>query len=138
MLISALDDFSQTTLDAISGNLGKLLYVSGLRQHNGEYFHWGMTRIHGEATASLAIGEAHSRLFLSLLRTPVRALWDEAGGLADEQETNVREYISRLMDRGDQLVPLELQGGGRRHFNSVLLALCCLAGVPARKIDPGA
>ena len=138
MLTSAVDDFSRTTLQAISGTLGKLLYVSGLRQNNGEYFHWGMTRIHGEASASIAIEEAHSRLFLSMLRTPVEALWDEAGGLAQQQQTDVQEYITRLMDRGDQLVPVHLQGGGRHHFNSVLLALCSLAGVPARRTDPGA
>ncbi len=138
MLISPLEDFSRTTLDAISGTLGKLLYVSGLRQSNGEYFHWGMTRTHGGTTASLVIGEAHSRLFLSVLRTPVKDLWDEAGILAYEQKTDVQEYVARLLEKRDQLVPDQLQGGGRRHFNSVLLALCCLAGVPARRTDPDA
>jgi len=136
MLNSPVDDFSTTTLSAVSGTLGKLLYVAGLRQGNGEYFHWGMTRTHGEATANLAISEAHSKLFTLLLRTPIRTIWEEASSLAEAQQTEVREYIERLMEKGELLVPDELRGGGRRHFNSVLLALCCLAGRPGPKAGP--
>jgi hypothetical protein len=136
MINSAVDDFSRLTLGAIPGTLGKLLYVAGLRQTNGAYYHWGLTRTHGEKTADLAIGEAHSHLFSSLLRTPIRNLWQEAGSLAEEQNTEVRVYVDCLIQKGDLLIPVELHGGGRHHFNSVLLALCCLAGLPAPKAGP--
>src|SRR3954447_12563030 len=138
MINSAADDFSRVTLGAIPGTLGKLLYVAGLRQTNGTYVHWGLTRTHGEQSADQAIGEAHSHLFLSLLRTPVRKVWEETGNLAEEQNSNVQEYVDRLMQKGDLLIPADLSGGGRHHFNSVLLALCCLAGIPGPKADLGA
>jgi len=135
MLNSAADDFSHTTLAAVSGTLGKLQYLAGLRQVNGDYFHWGLARRHGEAGASVAIAQAHTDLFLHVLRTPLQVLWDEAQGLAQDQCTERTEYMSRLMEKGDLLVPAQLEGGARRHFNSVLLALCSLAGLQAQKAD---
>jgi hypothetical protein len=138
MLTSPIDDFSQHTLKAVSGTLGKLQYVVGLRQGNGEYFHWGMARSHGEASANLAIAQAHTNVFLTVLRTPIRALWEEARTLALDQRDELRDFIARLQQRSESLIPKELQGGTRRHFNSVLLALCSLAGVPAGKTGRGA
>ena len=131
MLTSPFDDFTQHTLSAVPGSLGKLQYVVGLRQGNGEYFHWGMARRYGEAGASLAIAQAHTELFLSILRTPLRDLWEEARTLSLDQQTELREFILRLRSRGESLVPSELEGGSRHHFNSVLLALCSLAGLSA-------
>jgi hypothetical protein len=131
MLDSPVDDFCRTTLRAVSGTLGKLQYVAGLRQGNGEYFHWGLARTHGEAVASLAIGQSHTDLFLAMLRTPIGALWEEAEELSRAQSTDVRDYVGSLSARGEALVPAQLQGGVDLHFNSVLLALCSLAGAPA-------
>jgi hypothetical protein len=133
MLDSPVDDFCRTTLRAVSGTLGKLQYVAELRQGNGEYFHWGLARTHGEAVASLAIGQSHTNLFLAMLRTPLRTLWEEAEELSRAQSTDIREYLGRLSECGEALIPRELQGGVDRHFNSVLLALCSLAEEPAPK-----
>jgi len=134
MLISSADDFSQTSLAAVSGTLEKLQYIAGLRQANGEYFHWGMARTHGEATASHAIGQAHANVFLSVLRTPIRRLWEDAGKSAQGRGAEPAEFLTHLLEKGDQLIPEDLQGGARRHFNSVLQALCSLAGLPAPKV----
>lgn len=133
MLTSPFDDFTQHTLSAVPGSLGKLQYVVGLRQGNGEYFHWGMARSYGETGASLAIARAHTDLFLEILRTPVRDLWEEVRTLSLDQQTELREFMLHLRSRGDSLIPAELQGGSRRHFNSILLALCSLAGLRAGK-----
>jgi len=138
MLDSPVNDFSRATLGAVSGTLGKLQYVAGLRQGNGDYFHWGMARTHGEDTANLAIGESHTTLFLTVLRTPIRVLWEEASELASQESTEVNDYVGKLQAHGEMLVPSHLDGGVRRHFNSVLLALCCLAGVRAPRTDRGA
>jgi transglutaminase-like putative cysteine protease len=135
MLDSPVDDFCRSTLRAVSGTLGKLQYVAGLRQGNGGYSHWGLARTHGEAVASLAIGQSHTDLFLALLRTPIRTLWEEAEELSRAQKTDIRDYLGSLTERSEVLVPAQLQGGVHRHFNSVLLALCCLAGAPAPKAD---
>jgi len=131
-------DFEQTTLAAVPGILGKLQYLAGLRQGNGDYFHWGMARTHGEAISSLAMAEAHTRLFLTLLRTPIGSLWNEAQLIAAQLSVDVDDFLGQLRDRGDLLVPRELRGGSRRHFNSVLLGLCLLAKESVRKADRAA
>lgn len=131
MVNSPAEDFSKTTLAALPGTIEKLRYVAGLRQEGGKYYHWGMASRHGETNSNLAIAQAHTQLFLSMLRTPVRSLWEEARSLADDQSATCSDYISTLMANGDLLIPSELQGGARRHFNSVLVALCYLAGVKA-------
>jgi hypothetical protein len=138
MLNSPTEDFSQTTLAAVAGILAKLQYLAGLRQSNGEYFHWGMARRHGEATTNLTIAQAHTDLFLVILRTPLNALWEEAQNTAQDQSTELREFVDGLLEKRDLLIPSHLQGGAERHFNSVLLGLCCLAGAKAPKADPGA
>lgn len=138
MLNSPAEDFSKTTLASVSGTLGKLQYLAGLRQGNGNYFHWGMARRHGEANANLAIAQAHTDLFLATLQMPIRKLWEEAQSVAEDQSASIQEYMGRLIEKREALIPSALRGGARRHFNSVLLGLCCLAGVEAQKAGPAA
>ena len=128
MLISPAEDFSKT-LSAIAGTLGKLRYLAGLRQGNGEYFHWGMVRRHGEANANRAIAQVHTDLFLVTLRTPIQTLWEETMSVAEGHSANLKEYLGELLEQRESLLPAQLEGGAERHFNSVLLGLCSLAGV---------
>ena len=129
MFTSPSDDFRNGTLRAVPGTLAKLRYVASLRQADGDYFHWGFARVHGKATANEVIGAAHSDIFASVLRTPIRSLWEEAGSTAEEQGESVGDYLRELTEASEALVPRQLQGGVKRHFRSVLLALCSLAGV---------
>ena len=129
MFNSPADDFRNSTLGAVPGTLAKLQYVVSLRQQQGNYFHWGLARVHGESTANAVIGQAHSEILSSILRTPIRSLWEDARTTAEEQSEAVGDYLRELTELGESLVPKELQGGVRRHFMSVLLALCSLAGV---------
>lgn len=138
MLNSPAEDFSKTTLASISGTLSKLQYLAGLRQGNGQYFHWGLARRHGEANASLAISQTHTDLFLTTLRTPMVTLWEDAKRVAEEHGKDLGEYLAGLIQEREALIPLDLGGGVGRHFNSILLALCSLAGVEAKKSGPGA
>jgi len=128
MLISPAEDFSKT-LSAIAGTLGKLRYLAGLRQGNGEYFHWGMVRRHGEANANRAIAQVHTDLFLVTLRTPIQTLWEETMSVAEGHSANLKEYLEELLEQRESLLPAQLEGGAERHFNSVLLGLCSLAGL---------
>ena len=130
MFNSPADDFRNSTLGAVPGTLAKLQYVVSLRQQQGNYFHWGLARVHGESTANAVIGQAHSEILSSILRTPIRSLWEDARTTAEEQSEAVGDYLRELTELGETLVPKELQGGVKRHFMSVLLALCSLAGVP--------
>ena len=132
-LKSALEDFSETTLAAIAGSLGRFAYVARLRESVGEpYTHWGLRRVYGEQAAQQAIAEAHRKLFLQLLRTPLRSLMTDLQISAEYSEGSLTEYVERLRSRCGALLPAELGGGSARHFNSVLHALALLASAPTQ------
>src|SRR5215470_476648 len=126
MLISAKDDFERRTLAAVAGSWAKLEYVAGLRQDDGGYFHWGLAREFGEKAAHETIAGAHRRIFLHLLRTPLGALVGELRqAISSSQERSA--YVEKLRKHGQALIPADCGGGSRRHFNSVLQAMCRLA-----------
>ena len=70
--------------------------------------------------------EAHRLLFLRLLRTPLRALCDDAIVLSQGLEITAGEYVEGLRSRTPELLPADLGGGYARHFSSVLQALSIL------------
>jgi hypothetical protein len=135
MLRSPAEDFVTNTLASVPGVFGKLQYVAGLRRGPTDYFHWGMARAHGEGTASMAIARAHSEIFSEVLRSPVRSLWEE---IRDAADGSITQFVQALLERKDSLIPVELGGGSKRHFNSVLLGLSGLATSLALRTDPGA
>lgn len=129
MFKSPADDFRTRTLNGVPGILAKLRYLASLRQENGDYFHWGLARVHGKTRANEVIGEVHGEIFAAVLRTPVRSLWEEAGAMAEQESEPVADCVRKLTESGERLLPAKLQGGVKRHFRSVLRALCSLAGV---------
>ena len=58
-LHSALEDLQETTLRAFTGCLNRLEYLSGLRDKEGSYFHWGFSRVYGDLAAQKALARAH-------------------------------------------------------------------------------
>ena len=58
-LKSVKEDLQASTLRAISGKLAKLAYLASIRLEDGTYSHWGLSRVHGEASAQEALAEAH-------------------------------------------------------------------------------
>lgn len=135
-LVSAFDDFWRTSLSALPGLLTKIEYLSSLRQENGGYGHWGLSRVHGEGAAQRALSETHETLVSELLRTPLRSLMVDAEVSSEEQEMSV--YLAGLFKRSAQLLPDEAGGGETRHFSSVLLALSALARSQQNAIHPAA
>lgn len=138
MLTSAFEDFSNNTLGAVSGTLGKLVYVAGLRQSDGQYTHWGLARRHGTEAANTTIAAAHSDLFTQLLRTPLPSLWEELKHLSLHQGCDEIGFVKEICERGSGVIPSDLRGGSRRHFNSVLVALSSLATSPEQTAGRGA
>ncbi len=127
-LFSALDDLVIRTLAAIPGRVQKLQYLAGLRDQSGAYEHWGLEKVHGSKAARQALAEAHSMVFIELLRTPLGEIRGEAG--VEASGLPARGATSQM------LVPADLKGGSQRHFNSVLAALEALSHAP--KIRPAA
>ena len=112
--LSAFDDLKKRTLAAIDGVWGRLLYLTKLRGKNGRYEHWGHNRTHGELNSQAALGQAHSELYLQVLRTPLRDLINDLG--SDGPGELTKEF-------SNDMVPANLQGGSPRHFSSVVLAV---------------
>jgi hypothetical protein len=132
---SALEDFRETTLDAIVGCLRRLDYLSGLRDRadQEEYEHWGLARIHGELQSQKALGEAHRSLVSEVLSTPIPALLEDAHRSSGVAGIPSATYLDRLRERGGALLPSTPGAGSARHLNSVLNALSGL--VKNRKPD---
>ncbi|MBZ5704436.1 MAG: hypothetical protein LAN63_03725 [Acidobacteriia bacterium] len=128
ILKSALEDLLATTLAAVSGIVGKLEYLSSLRAHGGgAYSHWGLARVHGDRTAQQALAEAHSLLFLRVLRTSLRTLRGDVAVSSEALQIPPTEYVDNLRNHLPTLLPQDLSGGSARHFSSVLHALSSLA-----------
>lgn len=126
-LTSAFEDLLNTTLSACPGLLAKLEYLSGLKQVDGGYGHWGLSRVHGERAAQRALSESHSILICEILRTPLRSLMEDVGVSAATREQGAPAYLEGLSKRSSQLLPEEVGGGSDRHLSSVLHALSALA-----------
>jgi hypothetical protein len=118
-LLSAYEDFVGRSLASVRGSLAKLVYCGSLRDDAGDYCHWGMSRTFGQGSASEALAQAHTEVWLEVLRTPIPALF---------AETQVFELGSEpWREQPEKLAPPDASGGTRRHFNSILLALSLLS-----------
>ena len=137
-LTSAFDDFLHTTLSACPGLLTKLEYLAGLRQVDGGYGHWGLSRVHGEAAAQRALADSHAVLMSEILRTPLRSLMEDVQVSALARDEGAGAYLEELSSRSSQLLPEEVGGGSSRHFSSVLHALSALARSQPSATHPGA
>ena len=125
---SALEDLLATTLAAVSGIVGKLEYLTSLRNpRDGSYSHWGLARLYGDGAAQQALAEAHSLLFLRVLRTSLRTLRGDVAVSSEALQMPPAEYVENLRNHLPALLPQDLGGGSARHFSSVLHALSSLA-----------
>ena len=77
-LHSALEDLQETTLRAFAGCLNKLEYLSGLRGKEGNYEHWGFSRVYGDLAARKALARAHRSMLSKVLAMPIRNLVEDA------------------------------------------------------------
>ena len=126
-LKSALQDFKETTLAAVSGRLGKLGYLASLRRAQDKYEHWGMETVHGAESSERALKTAHAELVTAVLRTPLPALEKDLQESSRGSGVEARTYVEELRQRFDDLLPGEgKESPAASHLNSVLLALSSL------------
>lgn len=122
-LKSALQDLSQTTLEAISGLLKRLEYLAGLRKLRGDYLHWGFSKVHGETAAKKAFREAHRTAVSEVLSTPLKKLLEDVELSTVSNGVDVEEYLEGLSRKNEELLPANPGAGSARHLSSVLHAL---------------
>ena len=126
-LKSAKEDLQARTLQAVAGLLGRLQYLASLRQQDGSYSHWGLSRVHGEDAAQKALTEAHRRLVSNILRTPLRKLVDDVQESCNAKYFEEKDFLENLENRKPSLVPSQPGVGLASHLSSVLHALAALA-----------
>ena len=127
----AIEDLG-ASLQAISGMLGKLGYLSDLRRPTDSYLHWGLARVHGDVAAQQALVEAHRSIVSQILCTPLRNLLQDAEVSGRAQGLTQSAYLQNLGNRMPHLLPPNPVVASARHLSSVLHALWNLASVPSR------
>lgn len=137
-LYSALEDLQGTTLRAFAGCLNKLEYLSGLRDKEGGYDHWGLTRVYGDLPAKRALARAHQSLLSKVLAMPIRSLMDDARQSGEAAGLPPAVYAERLAAASPNLLPQDPGAGCARHLSSVLHALSTLLKNPVRDANPRA
>ena len=129
-LKSVREDLETRTLSAVAGLLGKLAYLAGLRQQDGSYFHWGLSRVHGEEPAQRALGEAHKSALSRVLRTPLSRLTDDVEESCAPNQVSEVKFVNDLQEQDELLLPGKPGVAARRHLSSVLHALSALLRNP--------
>lgn len=73
-----IEDFTSRTLAAIPSDLGRLLYLSTLRDlASGRYRHEGLAAVYSELAVHQALAYCHQELFARILEKPLESLeWD--------------------------------------------------------------
>lgn len=84
MFFNVAEDFRRYTLKALPTLVEKLAYVSSLQNTQGRYMHWGLSRIFGDHKAQQGINTVHSELATQMIRIPVRDIYREYSGVAEE------------------------------------------------------
>jgi hypothetical protein len=130
-LKSVKEDLQARTLHAVSGLLGKFEYFTSLRQDDGTYSHWGLSRVYGEEATQRALAEAHKNNVSQILRTPLRDLLEDARESSGQSGMEQQHFLQQLRDHEAESLPKDASAGSRRHLSSVLHAL--LALVKARQ-----
>ncbi|MGA2743684.1 MAG: hypothetical protein ABSE44_03220 [Candidatus Sulfotelmatobacter sp.] len=126
-LKSALQDVKETTLAAVSGLLGKLVYLASLRRAQGRYEHWGMELVHGPESSERALRTAHTEIVARVLRTPLPALVEDLEESSRADGVAAQAYVEGMRDRFEDLLPGERPDSpAASHLSSVLLALSSL------------
>lgn len=126
-LKSALQDVKETTLAAISGLFGKLVYLASLRREHGRYQHWGIELVHGPESAERALKTAHSEVVAGVLKTPLETLTEDLQRSSQESGVEPKVYLEGMKSCFEDLLPEGKQNSpSSTHLNSVLLALSCL------------
>jgi hypothetical protein len=126
-LRSALQDFKETTLAAITGLLARLSYLASLRGAHGQYKHWGMETVHGQEAAERALKTAHAEVVTGILRTPIASLEKDLERSSRGSGLTAGTYVKKLGQRFDDLLPsVRKDSPTASHLSSVLLALSSL------------
>jgi hypothetical protein len=110
-LLSPIDDFLLRSLGSVKCAVARLKYLGAIRRDSG-YEHWGMERTYGAERTNAALAEIHSRVWLEVLRSPIKQL--SADGNLDRSSFC------------PEVIPLDTRGGSVRHMRLIITTLSML------------
>src|SRR5579872_1139690 len=125
--LSVEDEFVLKTLKKIPGRLGKLEYLNGLRDKDGDLRHWGLEKIHGVEQSRKALHTAYLKMLHEMLITPLREMWEEMIEICEANDKAPMEKTFVLRKAVLQSMPSELGKAQRAHLTLILDVLCSLA-----------
>lgn len=94
-----VENFSERTLQSISGNVSRLLYVATLRDlATGRYNHVGLASIYSEAVVDQALRLCHDELFERILETALETQESELRACLGGFEADLRDIAARWLE----------------------------------------
>lgn len=94
-----VENFSERTLQSISGNVSRLLYVATLRDlATGQYHHVGLASLYSEAAVDQALRLCHEELFERILETALETQENELRTCLGAFEVAPREIAARWLE----------------------------------------
>ena len=120
-LLNATDDFLSRSLGTLRGFFDRLEYIAELRQPDGSYAHWGLSREYGQSAAQLAIKDAHQFNFRLTLRQPCATLCDEVQISAKDRNTDLQSYFAELSEQSERMITPAAGMAQSKHFHFILL-----------------
>lgn len=123
------DDLWRTTLEQVPSLLGRLYYLTSLRDENsGRYRHHGLASVQGEEAADAAIRASHLRTFSDWIRLPLPLKKQDLDAYLEALEEPVEQVLATWAHTRSYAacVPASVQGVERELFVNdleVLLAV---------------
>lgn len=127
---SISDRLSENALSALPGPLARLEYMAKLRNADGQYSHWGLSKMYGEADVRRGIAETHQSVLSEVLGAPFPDLEQELK--ADSGALPIRSLSRNLA----WLMPPRPPDGCKQHLQLVLFVLSSLAQRPRSDAGP--
>jgi hypothetical protein len=122
-LLSPIDDFLFRSLGSVKSAVARLKYLGEIRCDAG-YEHWGMERTYGAERANAALAEIHSRLWLEVLRSPIKQLRAESNSV--NENLNGSTYLGDSAPFFPGIIPPDTRGGSVRHMRLIVTTLSML------------
>lgn len=87
-------DLKRHTLDRVSGDFSRLIYITSTRDYTtGQYHHDGLALQRGPAVTNQALAVCHREIFLGLVLGPLEALVGSLGEYIQSTGVALSEFI---------------------------------------------